>query len=85
MGKVLSFDKVVHEAVKRGIDPFFRDRLFDMVWHITRGNDGTHSLVTNLHVSKDWPLRGTIRFTRVEDGKRFKLYLTKHKWKAVEV
>ena len=37
-----------------------------------------------IRVAKGWPRRGSIFLTR-EDGRRFRLYMTKKRWKGCEV
>lgn len=65
--------------------PFWKERVTDAVWTVTRYGTGELSTISGLRVAKHWPARGTLRFTRDMDGKRFKLYATKKSFKCVEV
>jgi len=80
-------DNAVKRLVDDGkLDRFFTDRVVEMIRHVTLGRvTPGYSPIGNVAISKDWPLKGTLRFTRAADNQRFKAYLTKgrnRRWKC---
>lgn len=77
MTTTIHHSEVAREAVRRGADRFFTDRIADMAWHgaIVAGHrNGDHRALryTGMRVAKAWPLRGNITLYR-EDGATVRL------------
>lgn len=71
--------QIAAEAVRRGVDPFWRGRIREMAdWAMTvtghPHGDRTVSPYTGLRVNKAWPTRGSITLYR-QDGATVKLRL----------
>ena len=66
------------------IKHFWVDRVTDLIHEVTWDGNG-FSKVGNIKVSPNWPLQGTLRFTRVADNQRFKAYLSGKKYKKWKV
>lgn len=70
----------VAAALDGKIDPFWMSRALDMIEHICGPNNTWHGCAVKIdRVAKDWPRRGSITFTRTEDGKRFRAFMQKRK------
>lgn len=65
------------------IHPFWLDRALDMIEHICGPNNYHHGSAVKINrVCKEWPQRGSIMFTRLEDGRKFRAYMTKDGFKV---
>lgn len=82
MGFKLTPEQVAAEIVRRGVAPFWADRIREMVDHGTTSHGHPHQdrkvspVVRVAWVPKSWPLRGSITLER-EDGATLKLRQTK--------
>ncbi len=66
------------------LHPMWRNRLEDMIRGVTYDGNGFCE-VSDLRIARDWPMRGTARFTRDTDGQRFKAFLTRNRktWRCI--
>lgn len=61
----------------------WQGRALDMFRHMVISNT-TVTTISGLRIAGDWPLRGSITFTRDADGKRCRLWLHRRKtFKAI--
>lgn len=73
----------VCQALDGKIKPFWIGRALDMIEHICGPNNHRHGSAVKLdRVCPDWPQRGSITFTRIDDGKRFRAYMAKGGFKV---
>ena len=73
-------DDVASEAVRRGADKWFHERLRNMAGRAMciKGHpnrDHINSPVVAMRVANGWPLRGSVTIT-LENGQKFRLYCT---------
>lgn len=73
--KTMIPDEAVHAIYTRLTFKHWTDRASSMLRHLTYSNTNPDDRIANLRVNPDWPLAGSITFTRVADGKRCRLYL----------
>jgi hypothetical protein len=74
-------DEVASEAVRRGADKWFHERLRTLAGRAMcikgRPNgDHVNSPVVAMRVANRWPMRGSVMLT-LENDQRFRLYATK--------
>ena len=74
-------DDVASEAVRRGADKWFHERLRSMAGRAMcieghPNRDHVNSPVVAMRVAKHWPLRGSVMLT-LETGQKYRLYATK--------
>lgn len=62
--------------IARKVDRFWVDRALEMLHHLTISNT-VITTVSKLRVAGDWPLRGSITFTRDHDGRRCRMWLNR--------
>ena len=68
--------------IMKSVPRFFQDRALDMFRDMAVCNTQV-TTVSSLRIAKDWPLRGSISFTRDADGRRVRLWLAGKKWRGV--
>lgn len=81
-------DAALYITSKKGVNRFYTDRIRDMISHVTLSDKPScNSTRMSWHnvkidrVAKSWPMSGSIYLTR-DDGKRYKLYMTKKEFKV---
>lgn len=79
---MLNHADIARQVAARLNDKYWATRATEMIAHVCTSN--TVPLTATLNrVAKDWPLKGSITFTRDQDGQRFRAYLTRRKFKVV--
>jgi hypothetical protein len=63
---------------------FWIDRAVEMLRSVIYSNTCPNQNISRLRVSPDWPVVGTISFTREADGKKIVMRLNKNKFVAYE-
>ena len=62
----------------------FANRFEEMVRSVCWNGNG-YSNIENVNIAKNWPSRGSARFTRSADGKRFKAFMSGNKFKVLAI
>ena len=78
------YNDSISNAVSK-VDPFFQSRARELIMSVCQSS-AVMSEISNVRIAKSWPRKGSITFTRVEDGSKFRAYMTTKKFivKAVK-
>ena len=63
------------------LHPMWREKAADLIREVTWNGNG-FSKVANVRAHRDWPLRGSLSFTRAADGQEFCASLSGRTWKV---
>ena len=74
--------KVLGKALTHKV---FVDRAFEMILHSVSPRPGHVGTLSDLKANKDWPVKGSISYTRDGDGKKIKLILRGKKFKVLVI
>jgi hypothetical protein len=81
---MFNYVDTISNAVSKVDDTFFRSRARELITSVCQSS-AVMSEVSNVRVAKNWPRKGSITFTRVEDGVKFRAYMTTKKFIVKEV
>ena len=75
----MTVSTAIKEITRRLDNKWWADKAAEMLRHLTYSNT-TVTTVSDLAVCHGWPTKGSIRFTRDADGRRFQLCLKGNRW-----